>query len=119
MDALSISLWNEETRAKIEALQWEFAKRLLALGLIVIVEWGTWGRCERGKFRLEARRLGAAVELHYLDLPVDVLFERIRQRRMKNSPIQRDDLLRWSKSFQRPTAEEIALFDEPLVRLSA
>jgi predicted kinase len=114
MDALAINLWNEEMRAKIEALQWQFAKQLLALGLVVIVEWGTWGRSERDKLRLDARALGAAVELHYLDAPVDVLYERVRDRGMETPPIQRADLLRWIEQFQVPTAEEIALFDAPL-----
>jgi hypothetical protein len=44
MDALSLNLWDDERRAKIEALQWPFDQELLALGLTVIIEWGTWGR---------------------------------------------------------------------------
>jgi len=43
MDALSLDIYDEERRGKIEALQWKFAKELLALGLTVIIEWGTWG----------------------------------------------------------------------------
>lgn len=42
MEALSINLWDEEKRARIEALQWKLAQQLLALGLVVIIEWGTW-----------------------------------------------------------------------------
>jgi predicted kinase len=75
MDALSIDLYDEEKRGKIEALQWKFAQELLALGLTVIIEWGTWGRSERDTLRLGARALGAAVELHYLYAPADVLYE--------------------------------------------
>lgn len=114
LNALSINLWDEEARAKIEALQWQFAQKLLSLGLIVIVEWGTWGRSERDKLRLQARPLGAAVELCYLKVPVDVLLARIQRRDMEDPPIQKDDLLRWTEAFQEPTTEEIALFDEPL-----
>lgn len=65
MDALALDLYDEEIRAKIEALQWRLGRELLALGLTVIIEWGTWGRSERDALRLEARALGAAVELHY------------------------------------------------------
>jgi len=57
MEALSLDLYNEESRGKIEALQWTLGKELLARGLIVIVEWGTWGRSERDQLRLEARAL--------------------------------------------------------------
>ena len=76
MNVLSLDIYDEEARAKIETLQWKFARNLLALGLTVILEWGTWGRSERDTLRLEARALGAAVELHYLAVPVEVLFDR-------------------------------------------
>src|SRR5260221_6252208 len=74
MQALALDIYDEAQRAKIEALQWKLAQDLLALGLTVIIEWGTWGRSERDTVRLQARALGAAVELHYLSAPLDVLF---------------------------------------------
>jgi len=115
MDALSLDVYDEERRGKIEALQWKFGQELLALGLTVIIEWGTWGRSERDTLRLGARALGAAVELHYLAAPADVLFDRIQRRRLENPPIERDALTRWSEIFQVPTPEEMALFDKPLI----
>jgi predicted kinase len=115
MDALSINVYDEEKRGKIEALQWKFARELLALGLVVIIEWGTWGRSERDALRLGARALGAAVELHVLSAPAEVLFERIQRRGGENPPIERDDVSRWCETFEAPTAEEMALFDPPLV----
>jgi predicted kinase len=115
MDALSLSIYDEEKRAKIEALQWKLGQQLLALGLTVIIEWGTWGRSERDTLRLGARALGAAVELHYLSAPADVLFDRIQRRGVENPPIERDALSGWFETFQPPTLEEMALFDEPLI----
>lgn len=115
IDALSLDLYDEERRGRIEALQWKFAQHLLALGLIVIIEWGTWGRSERDALRLGARALGAAVELHYLPAPADVLFDRIRRRGRENPPIERDAVSRWFEAFQVPTPEEMALFDEPVI----
>jgi predicted kinase len=111
LDALSLDLYDEERRAKIEALQWKFAQELLALGLTVIIEWGTWGRSERDTLRNGARALGAAVELHYLSAPADVLFDRIQRRCLENPPIRRDALLRWCEIFQPPTPDELNLFD--------
>src|SRR5271166_2777556 len=111
MDALSLNLYDEEKRGKIEALQWSLGQQLLALGLTVIIEWGTWGRSERDALRLGARALGAAVELHFLDAPADVLFERIQSRGMENPPIERDDVHRWFERFEAPTPEEMELFD--------
>jgi predicted kinase len=115
MDALSLSLYDEEKRGKIEGLQWKLGQKLLVLGLTVIIEWGTWGRSERDALRLGARAVGAAVELHYLSASGDVLFERIQRRGMENPTIERDDLSRWLEMFQAPTPEELALFDEPLI----
>jgi predicted kinase len=102
-------------RAKVEALQWKFAQDLLGRGLTVIIEWGTWARSERDTLRLGARALGAAVELHYVTAPVDVLFDRLERRGRENPPIERAALSRWVEVFQAPTSEEMALFDEPLV----
>jgi len=115
MDALSLDIYDEEKRAKIESLQWKFAQQLLALGLTVIIEWGTWGTAERETLRLGARSLGAAVELHYLSAAADVLFERIQRRGLEKPPITRDAFSRWCEMFQAPTPEEMALFDKPLI----
>jgi len=112
LEALSLDLYDEGSREKIEALQWKLGQKLLALGLTVIIEWGTWGRSERDTLRLGARALGAAVELHYLSVPVDVLFERTQRRGMERPRIERDQLLRWVEMFQAPAPEEIALFDK-------
>jgi len=119
MDALSLDLYDEQRRARIEVLQWKLAQELLVLGLTVVVEWGTWGRAERDALRLGARALGAAVELHYLAASVDVLFDRIQRRGRENPPIERNDFYRWCEAFQEPTPEEWALFDEPLFTGSA
>lgn len=80
-------------------------------GLTVIIEWGTWGGSERDTLRLGARALGAAVELHYLFAPIEVLFERVQRRGMEDPPLTMEDLQRYSEMFQPPTAEEAALFD--------
>jgi predicted kinase len=119
MRALSLDLYDEERRGRIEAVQWKLAQELLAHGVTVIIEWGTWGRSERDALRLRARELGAAVELHYLHASMDVLLERIQRRGMESPPIEPDALSRWSKIFQPPTLEEMALFDEPLITCPA
>ena|SRR5215469_2716429 len=111
---LGLDLYDESRRAKIEALQWKIGKALLERGLSVIIEWGTGGRAERDTLRLDARALGAEVELDYLTAPIDVLHERVRQRGTEHPPINRDDILRWAKHLQEPTPEEMNLFDRPL-----
>ena len=113
MDALSIDLYDEDRRGKIETLQWKLAQDLLMCGQTVIIEWGVWGRAERDALRTGARSLGAAVELHYLSASPDVLFERIQRRGIENPPITRDMVSQWFETFEAPTPEEIALFDTP------
>jgi len=115
MDALAIDLYDEDRRARIEALQWALGQELLRQGLTIIIEWGTWARSERDVLRMGACALGAAVELHYLAAPAGVLFERIQRRGREVPPIDREELVRWFAMLEVPTAEEMALFDEPAV----
>ncbi len=111
MEALAIDVWDERKREKIEALQWRVAQELLASGLTVVIEWGTWSRAERDALRRGARALGAAVELHYLSAPVDVLYERILRRGLETPAIQKVQVEGWAEMFQVPTEEELGLYD--------
>jgi predicted kinase len=111
MDALEIDLYDDKARGRIESLQWIVAANILALGTSAIIEWGTWGRDERDRLRLGARKLGAAVELHFLDIPLDVMFARIRQRNRESPPLERHDLTKWADNFERPSSEEMGLYD--------
>lgn len=111
MNALTLNIYDEGLRRKIEALQWDLAQNILVQGAKVIIEWGTWSRTERDVLRTRARALGAAVELRYLAATPDVLFKRIQSRGRENPPIQENDVLQWFEKFEAPTTEEIALFD--------
>jgi predicted kinase len=113
MDALGIDLWDSAKRDAIEALQWQQAQDLLRLGGIAIIEWGTWGRSERDALREGARALGAAVELIFLDLPPETLFERISARGRENPSITLEQLREFSAAIERPTAEEFSFYDNP------
>jgi predicted kinase len=118
MAALGIDLFAEATRARIEHLQWQLAQRILQLGGAVVIEWGTWGYDERDALRRGARALGAAVELRLLDESIDVLWERVRARDTERAlgarALTREDIAAYAASFQRPDAEELALYDSPL-----
>ena len=117
MTALAIDLFDEDARAKVEALQWQLAQELLALRQTVIIEWGVWSRSERDVVRERARELGARVELVYLDVPTEVLWERLEARNIEQplgtAVITRENLLGWVDLFEAPDAEEQALFDNP------
>src|ERR1700722_9196614 len=90
IQAFSLDYWDEDNREKIESLQWQLGQQLLDCGLKVIIEWGIWARWERDALRLRARELGAAVELHYLSAPVEILLDRVQRRARENPVIQRE-----------------------------
>jgi predicted kinase len=112
MDALEMNLWDERSRAKIEALQWRLGQHLLSIGQTIIIEWGTWGRSERDALREGAKALGAAVELHYLAAPTELLFERAKNRGMEDPPITLEHFRKWAKAFEAPTSDEAQLYDD-------
>ena len=114
MLALDGKLCEIDLRIRIEKLQWKLAQNLLTLGHTVVIEWGTWAKSERDALRLGARKLGAAVELHFLDAALQELLDRIHRRDMESSNITMDDLMMWDAQFQRPCEEEMALFDSNL-----
>jgi predicted kinase len=111
METLGINLWESDIRDSIERIQWELTQQLLQQGQIVVIEWGTWGRSERDTLREGARALGAAVELHWLDEPIEELWTRLEARGLEDPPITRDQLEEWARVFQAPTAEELASYD--------
>ena len=114
MVALGLDLWDEPARARVEGLQWELTQELLRLGHVVIIEWGTWARSERDALRTGARALGASVELHYLEEPVDVLWVRIRSRQLESPPMTYEQLLGYGETIELPSDDETALFDTTL-----
>jgi predicted kinase len=115
MDRLGVDIWDEGTRRQIEMIQGDHAEMLLRGGTSVVVEWGTWTRVDRDRLRLRARRAGALVHLEFLDPPLDVLWDRVRDRAREQvvgtRAISRDDLVTWSEQIERPAAEEFAEYD--------
>jgi predicted kinase len=113
---LGIDYYDEQRRVRLERRLWRLGQELLGLGQSVILENGFWAREEREELRLSARSLGVAVELHYLEAPVDELWRRLEIRNEEAEPgtvpIKREDLEKWSQQFEAPEAAELALFDE-------
>jgi len=113
---LGIDYYDEQSRVRLEERLWRLSQELLRLGQSVILENGFWAREERDELRLAARALGVAVELHYLEAPVDELWRRLDVRNERalpgTAPIEREDLERWAQQFQAPDTAELALYDE-------
>lgn len=105
----------DRLRDPIEKLLWVTAQKLGELGNTVILENGFWVVSERNGYRDKAHELGLTIELHYLECPFEVLWERV-EKRNKNLPqgefvISLKELKDGQKIFEPPTLEELETYD--------
>jgi predicted kinase len=105
----------DRLRDPVESVQWDVGQKALSLGVSVILENGFWARNERAMYQSRARALGAGVELHFLDVPKDELWNRLNQRN-SNRPdgsfvVTKEQLDSWWNSFDPPTADELNTYD--------
>jgi len=115
MMVAGIHLWDDASRARIEAFQFDLSLELLRAGHNVVIEWGVWAREERDALRNAARKIGAQVELHYLTAATDELWKRIVKRdlegRWGSRPIGRHELDEWARKYESPTDAEFQTYD--------
>jgi len=116
MMAAGIDLWDDASRARIEAFQLDLSLELLRAGHNVVIEWGVWAREERDALRNAARNVGARVELHYLTAATDELWTRIVKRdlegRWGSRSIGRHELDEWARKYEPPTDAEFQTYDD-------
>jgi predicted kinase len=102
---------HDDRHTFIEGMLWQVASRALELGTNVILDYGFWAREEREDFRLRAKRLGAASEVHFCDVPAAELLRRLAVRNSQPSQvsfhISEESMKAWIALFQRPTADEL------------
>lgn len=103
----------DRLRDPVEKVQWDLARRALALGIDVVLEWGSWARVERDVLRAGAKSVGAGFELRFLDVPLAELLTRLEVRNASLLPgtfaIKPDEVERAWRAFERPTDEELML----------
>jgi hypothetical protein len=117
--ALGADFWDDAFRHKLHAQLYEHGLTLLKLGQSIIVEDGLWTRDERERLREVAHKLGAAIEIHYFDVPFDELWRRLEARNALGAfgtvPITKELLQACLPRFQPPDEAELALFDRYVV----
>jgi hypothetical protein len=90
---------------------WEVASRVLILGVDVILDFGCWVRSQRDEFRSRANNLGADLKIHFVDVPEEVLFERLEARNVMYPEgtffIPKAKLKEWIQIFEPPSPEEL------------
>jgi predicted kinase len=114
---LGFDIYDADARAAIVNLQWDLSRKLALRGVTVVDESGVWPRAVRDVRRTWAREHAVAVELRFLDAPIEVLAARVTERnRTLPGDAQRVDpalVAFWSERIERPDADELALFDPP------
>jgi predicted kinase len=117
--ALGADFFDDEFRHRLHVRLYEHGITFLKLGQSIILEDGLWRRDERDRLREVAHKLGAAIELHYFDVPVDELWRRLEARNALGAdgvvPITKALLKACLPRFQRPDEAELALFDRYVV----
>ena len=101
----------DRLRVPMEAVQWELAKKLLGLGINVILDWGFWSREQRATYRREAEQLGARVEMRFFDVNRDELMNRLIERNAAAMPgtfvVTEEELDRWTPWYEPPHGDEL------------
>lgn len=110
----------DRLRDPVENLQWDLARKWLAIGLTVILENGFWSEEERTLYAVEAVELGVLVELHVVvPATFQALWERVHQRNESlTSPLwamSEEEARHAYDLFESPTAGELAFYDEAIV----
>jgi len=117
--ALGVDFFDFEFRLKLEARLYEHGLALLKLGQSIILEDGFWSRDERDRHREVAHKLGAAIQIHYFDVPLDELWRRLEIRNAIGAhgtvPITKELFTKSLSIFQRADEAELALFDSFMV----
>jgi len=97
----------------IEKIMWDVAKRVLTLGVSVILDFGFWGRNERIDLRQRANALNADFKIHYMDVTKEELFARLEKRNAQAGDtvwyIPPEFLEQWYDQFEQPTPEELSV----------
>lgn len=110
---------NEELHMKLQDRLWKLAKELLKNGQLVILENGLWTRSERDDKRYDAKILGASIELHYLNVPLPELMQRLEVRNIGkghgHAHVSREQLEEFLRVFEAPDNEELKLFDSVVI----
>ena len=105
---------HDARHATVERLLWNIARRALELGVDVILDYGFWAREERDALRAQARALGCACRVHFMDAPLEELIARVavRNRLSGREPvftIAPEQLREWAASFEAPDEDELGL----------
>ena len=96
---------------RVKDLIWDIASKLVARGNDVVLDWSQWSREMRSNASARVESIGGAVALHYVNLPLDGVEERLRSRNTHRPSgshvIDVDELRRFATTlFEPPSKDE-------------
>ncbi|MGA8658641.1 MAG: ATP-binding protein [Chthoniobacterales bacterium] len=102
---------HDKNHENVEEILWEIGKRVLALGIDVILDFGFWGKAERMYFKKQSKELGVNFKIHFMDVPKEELYKRLDERN-KELPegvfeIPKEKMDEYIKIFQPVEQEEL------------
>ena len=102
---------HDERHMRIEGIMWDIAAHTLRIGGDVILDYGCWARSERDDYRAKAHALGASFRIHYMDVSIDELYQRLKQRNLNPTEgvfvIPESEMDKYLPRFEPPTADEL------------
>jgi predicted kinase len=103
----------EELHARLGQLKdllWKVGSRVVVLGGSVVLDFGFWKRSERLEFADRVRHAGGEPVTYFLDVPTDLLLERLERRNAELPPntyeVTPEMLRMFAGWFEVPTEEE-------------
>lgn len=109
-------LFDESTREFLQRRLYLLARELLCKGNDVILEDGLWSKQERAEKLANGKSLGITVSIHVFDLSPEEQWRRLKHRNENlqygHVPITKEQLDSYLPMFEKPSSEELDLFDE-------
>lgn len=72
--------------APCNELLWDLALEVLRIGGSVILDWNFWSRALRADALRRSREAGTALQLHWVDVPLDTAVQQARSRLISPTP---------------------------------
>lgn len=101
-------LERDRLRNLMEQFLWKEMQVLLSLGVNAILENGFWVREERNIYLDIGHKIGAKVELYFVDAPFEILWKRVEKRNSNLNEFQvtKKEMEDGYRVFQPPTDEK-------------
>lgn len=112
--ALGLDPLDAAAHLRVERLLWEHGLALVARGIPLVVDFGSWTRLRRRRMAEQARAAGAEVVLHLLDVALAERWRRVERRNAEPGAVvvTYEQLAAPERWWEPPDAAELAGYDQ-------